>query len=548
MLGEVGNDAAGGEASAVNEKLLSDERVSTQVAGQDLIPGEQAAENASSSSGLSNLAALATGTLRSSLQESSAGQERSAPQQGVATLPVVSRATQASDPLPGAASDPAAFKLNTRTAESAAPQQSSPQRSEPNDKKLANLDDLSQTSLTALAMTPVPSAPPAAAEVAARAGTIASTASGSAIPSFPPQHDASALMGQGKSITPSLQPSPIGSPNREHAEASEGAGVGGSIAAGRSAVAGSISAPPEPVPMQESERHPGSSFGPAQLSAQPENQPATSSNLKINPVPGDSADDSDLAPPISAPVEPDPEQAGAAQAIESRTGSRALRGSWADEPAAAAPQATATGATAHANQVQIRDQASISTNGPAANSIGSTAPSAPRDPFSALDSPAGAAPAWVHAGAQRAEAGFDDPALGWVGVRAGLGEGGVHAAVVPASPDAAASLGTHLAGLSAYLAQHHTEVSTVALATPESRALGSGLGPGAQHAPGHGTGDGAPAGEDHSADQDSTSAARTDGFSMAAVPTEAASQHVEPVSGSIAPAASMAGTRISVMA
>jgi hypothetical protein len=97
-----------------------------------------------------------------------------------------------------------------------------------------------------------------------------------------------------------------------------------------------------------------------------------------------------------------------------------------------------------------------------------------RETFAALDAEAApGAPVWTHAGSQRAEAGFQDPALGWVGVRADLGGGGVHAALVPGSADAAEALGGHLAGLNSYLAEHHTPVETLTLAAPEGRWAGS---------------------------------------------------------------------------
>ena len=105
--------------------------------------------------------------------------------------------------------------------------------------------------------------------------------------------------------------------------------------------------------------------------------------------------------------------------------------------------------------------------------------SAPHETFDALDAGvSGAAPTWVHAGATHAEAGFEDPALGWVGVRADLGGGGVHASLVPGSADAALALGGHLAGLNAYLAEHRSGVAGVTLAAPESRAPDAGLGQG----------------------------------------------------------------------
>lgn len=102
-----------------------------------------------------------------------------------------------------------------------------------------------------------------------------------------------------------------------------------------------------------------------------------------------------------------------------------------------------------------------------------------RETFAALDAEtAQATPTWVHAGAQRAEAGFEDPALGWVGIRADLSGGGVHAAVVPGSANAAEALGSHLAGLNAYLAEHHTGVETVTMTAPEGGWAQSGQGAG----------------------------------------------------------------------
>lgn len=100
-----------------------------------------------------------------------------------------------------------------------------------------------------------------------------------------------------------------------------------------------------------------------------------------------------------------------------------------------------------------------------------------RDTFSALDGANfAAAPAWIHAGAQRAEAGFQDPALGWVGVRADGSAGGVHAAVLPSSTDAAQTLGGHMAGLNDYLAERPLHVANLTLESPENRTAESGQG------------------------------------------------------------------------
>jgi hypothetical protein len=96
--------------------------------------------------------------------------------------------------------------------------------------------------------------------------------------------------------------------------------------------------------------------------------------------------------------------------------------------------------------------------------------------FSALDAGSSAgAPAWVHAGAHQVEAGFQDPALGWVGVRADGSGAGVHAALLPGSADAAETLGGHLAGLNAYLTEHHMQVEPVTVAVPENHSPGTGM-------------------------------------------------------------------------
>jgi hypothetical protein len=96
-----------------------------------------------------------------------------------------------------------------------------------------------------------------------------------------------------------------------------------------------------------------------------------------------------------------------------------------------------------------------------------------QETFAALDeeNPT-ATPVWIHAGGNRAEAGFKDPTLGWVGVRAQLDAGGVHAAVVPASAEASQALSGNLTNLGAYLADHHTPVQTLTLTSPESSSDG----------------------------------------------------------------------------
>jgi hypothetical protein len=106
-----------------------------------------------------------------------------------------------------------------------------------------------------------------------------------------------------------------------------------------------------------------------------------------------------------------------------------------------------------------------------------SAPSNSQQTFAALNEEIRApSPVWIHAGGNKAEAGFKDPTLGWVGVRAQADASGVHAALVPGSPDASRTLSGDLPSLSAYLGEHHTAVRTLTMASPESSWAGEGSG------------------------------------------------------------------------
>lgn len=108
-----------------------------------------------------------------------------------------------------------------------------------------------------------------------------------------------------------------------------------------------------------------------------------------------------------------------------------------------------------------------------------------QEAFAALDAaPAPGGASWVHASAHQAEAGFEDPALGWVGVRAAMSGGTVHAAIVPGTADAAQILSGHLAGLGAHLAAAQVSVASVTVDAASGNAgAGSGsMQPGAGHA------------------------------------------------------------------
>ena len=125
--------------------------------------------------------------------------------------------------------------------------------------------------------------------------------------------------------------------------------------------------------------------------------------------------------------------------------------------------------------------ATISTSTISRSSTATAAPNG--EPFATLDSgTALGTPAWVHAGSRRAEAGFQDPSLGWVGVRADSSGGLIHATLLPGTTDAAQALDGHLAGLHSYLSDVHTPVESLTLAAPESR--GSSLATGQQQGQG----------------------------------------------------------------
>jgi len=173
-----------------------------------------------------------------------------------------------------------------------------------------------------------------------------------------------------------------------------------------------------------------------------------------------------------------------------------------------------------------------------------TAQQEARDTFASLDTAvAPKAATWIHAGTQRAEAGFQDPALGWVSVRADLSGGGVHAQLVPGSADAAQALSSHLAGLNSYLVEHHTPVETLTLTAPEGgwSGLGSGrsAGEGMQQGAGQQTSQGA--------DASISSAANPESVIQSQAPSPEPPAFFGDMNGSVQ-SASRSGLHISVMA
>jgi hypothetical protein len=201
------------------------------------------------------------------------------------------------------------------------------------------------------------------------------------------------------------------------------------------------------------------------------------------------------AAPVSAPVQASLDAVQAAS--KQSTDRAAARATNRDATAAGVPSAT---------QVSLAPPAGVD----AAATSGLRIPGAPQvsaafaphvppaaaaattvtgDTFSALDAghdaglnaglDAGPSPgtlSWTHAGSQHAEAGFRDPSLGWVSVRADLNGGGIHATLVPSSTDAAQALNGHLAGLSTHLVEQQSPVASLTMASPSESGVENGMG------------------------------------------------------------------------
>ena len=207
-----------------------------------------------------------------------------------------------------------------------------------------------------------------------------------------------------------------------------------------------------------------------------------------------------ILPPIPSPEGAGPEDAGltGGTAGSVQTTSRTTRGSGADfrrglsiqpQPVAAPLDSSALAR----NPVAVPAVAYFESG-----SVQASAGISPGDAFAALDGEAAPGkPVWTHATPQRAEAGFEDPALGWVGVRADLSGGGVHASLMPGSAQAAQDLGRHMDGLNAFLAEQHTPVDSLVM----GRAADATAGEGARHGMQPGMDQGANQGTNHGTSQ-----------------------------------------------
>ena len=240
------------------------------------------------------------------------------------------------------------------------------------------------------------------------------------------------------------------------------------------------------------------------------------------------------------------EKSKASQSETGRTVHEAGKSGWSQQGIQVHGQVASS--TSADTVSMVRDPSArggLNTTGDAPSGSSGTA-SGLKETFAALDAEgATVKPTWVHTGAQRAEAGIQDPELGWVSVRADMGSGRVHASLVPGSADAAQALGGHLAGLNSYLSDHHTPVETLTLAAPETGWSGQGAGAGQSMGQGHADSRGGNAGGTAEAGAVSSLSASPD--RLTASDSRTSFQGFEDLNGNTS-TVQLEGTHISVLA
>jgi len=237
------------------------------------------------------------------------------------------------------------------------------------------------------------------------------------------------------------------------------------------------------------------------------------------------------------------------QSVEHTASRGASRGTAQETSSTATPVVPAQTALVDDASAGLRNSAATHVSATlAANhsqtAAATSAATSASDTFSALDQGTSqgtslGSPTWTHAGGQHAEAGFQDPALGWIGVRADLNGGGVHATLVPSSADAAQTLSGHLAGLSSHLEEQQASVASLSMASASGYGLENGSGQNMQQ--------GAEGNTQGSASQESQASPQvtTPRAPRITVPASTADGGV---SNSLTHAGDMLGTHISVMA
>jgi hypothetical protein len=130
--------------------------------------------------------------------------------------------------------------------------------------------------------------------------------------------------------------------------------------------------------------------------------------------------------------------------------------------------------------------------------------------------------------------------------------GGIHAALVPGTAEAAQTLGGHIPGLNDYLTQNHTPVETLTMAAPGSRSGGAGMdgsgNQGMQQGTGYGAGQGPGQGAGPDSGQGSPQFREISAGAASSAIAAGASSAQTGFAGTAAPHSAISGLHISVMA
>jgi hypothetical protein len=246
--------------------------------------------------------------------------------------------------------------------------------------------------------------------------------------------------------------------------------------------------------------------------AQSDGQTAEQRTTAVSPVAGNQGVASGKTAVTSSDAAP-PELERSSTAVTSRSSEPvASRNAQAQEASHAvvhglqASQPQIAGAGGDASSL-VRDPAAQNASQDTSSTAetGSAAIAA-HETFATIDTGASSdTSSWTHIGAHRAEAGIQDPTLGWIGVRADGSAGQVHATLIPGSTDAAQALGGHLAGLNAYLADTYTPVQSIHIAQPEGREAASSSSQDQGQGMGQSSGQSSNQGMNQNANQDGSS-------------------------------------------
>lgn len=160
------------------------------------------------------------------------------------------------------------------------------------------------------------------------------------------------------------------------------------------------------------------------------------------------------------------------------------------------------------SRVNVQDSPTIALIGPALNTASGSAPNSPgafaissdrnttnipitllattitddkhpreTDTFATLDERSVPSVAtWMHSSTHKVEAGYLDPSLGWIRIRADASSAGVQSSVIPSTPEAADALRGNLTELNSYLSKQSGELVSVTVSQPDGTQHWGGAG------------------------------------------------------------------------